>query len=705
MTPYELQSRQSLLERSDAALERWPHRTGYEFEHEMEYVACELEALAGQADTSEADTLERARTWRYAAIARFDQGASTDLRHLAEARVDLERAEALLQRSEDPIERMKLDYIFGLVMLGLSGAKDVRFAREARRRLAEALDLARRHCPEAVDSAREELNTAERVLTLLEQAEALDRRSAELQRQLRQSEPKQSTPRHAPEIAAMFELLQNTVAKEKPEFDPVRREGIDQFMGRLSQLVTDYGAAGSLDKHVEARGRLDALMAEFRTRLKKPSLKGLGPLAGSRGDRVLAALQDLKLFVAAAGSAYGVADGDREHAFELTRRIARLTTRISEAGSDEEALARIETDEARGLAHEVRVFARRAHVALARPVWAHRNVQADPDRVFFSGPATVHAAFARVASRLSVEANQPLPVGADFAERRWQDLRTANIAIFDLSGGDPQVYYELGIALVLGTELVLLARENTVLHFDVAQNVRHYAAPEELDALLHEEITGALYGLQAMGGRTDSLAATLAYATRLAAADGDNPLLRIACQMLEKASGSPVRFHAALKAFNGYLGVREHELLFPRWPVRYASPLEQRCFIVMPFRPELEGAYAAIAHAADHHGVRYVRGDVAEGQQIIESIWEEICRATHITADLTGLNPNVCLELGIAHTLGRPTLLVAREGTEHQLHERLPSVAKWRCHTYGDYPESKPDFMGVLGRFLGAATT
>jgi len=517
---------------------------------------------------------------------------------------------------------------------------------------------------------------------------------------LRQVEPQAQAPEHAPEIAAMFELLQQTVGKEKAELDPVRREGIEDFMGRLGGLVTEYGAARSLDDLVDNRGKLDALMAELQARVKKPSLKGPGAQAGSRAEQVLAALQALKLFVGAAGTAHGVAEAERDRAIDLFTRIARLTTRISEASGDEQALDRIESDEARGLAHEVRVFARRGQIALAHPVWAHRNVAVDANRVFFSGPQAVCANLAHVAPTLGLEANHPAPAGADFAERRWQDLRSANVAIFDLSDNDPQVYYELGIALALGTELVLLAKEGTALPFDIAQNVRPYAATEALDRLLSEEITSALYGLQVRGGRGDSLAATLAHATRLAGADEANPLLRIACQSLTNARSDPVKFHGALKAFNGYLGPREQELLFPRWPVAYPGPLEMRCFIVMPFRPELDRGYAAIAHAAERGGVPYVRGDVAEGQQIIESIWEEICRATHVTADLTGLNLNVCLELGIAHTLGRPTLLVAREGTERHLHEALPGVAKWRCHTYPDDPERKPEFRAVLDRFF-----
>lgn len=48
-----------------------------------------------------------------------------------------------------------------------------------------------------------------------------------------------------------------------------------------------------------------------------------------------------------------------------------------------------------------------------------------------------------------------------------------------------------------------------------------------------------------------------------------------------------------------------------------------------------------MADTARRASVGPVRGDVADGQQIVESIWDEIRRATHVTVDLTGFNLNV----------------------------------------------------------------
>lgn len=80
--------------------------------------------------------------------------------------------------------------------------------------------------------------------------------------------------------------------------------------------------------------------------------------------------------------------------------------------------------------------------------------------------------------------------------------------------------------------------------------------------------------------------------------------------------------------------------------------------------------------------------------RIIRSIWDEICRATHVVVDITDFNANVALELGIAHTLGRRTLIVAQQGkTIDMLFE---SIAKLRVHVY-----SLQDLDGTLGRAIG----
>src|SRR6185369_9957577 len=114
----------------------------------------------------------------------------------------------------------------------------------------------------------------------------------------------------------------------------------------------------------------------------------------------------------------------------------------------------LEYDQARGLGNEVRLFSRRSHLMLARPVWPRCSSAVDANRVFFSGGADVRAALARVCEKVGLELVDATPPGADFAADRWQGLRTSSVAVFDLAERVPQVYYELGIALTLGTQLL-----------------------------------------------------------------------------------------------------------------------------------------------------------------------------------------------------------------------------------------------------------
>lgn len=704
MTPEQLRRRAALLGKSDAALDRFPQRTGREFVGELTEVAQGLAKLAQAADRAGGDALERSRTWRHLGNAYFDLGSGREKAQLERASAAFERAETLLAGVNDPVETVKLNYSWGQTLFQLCDATDARLASQARDRFATALALAPTHLPGGVSSLQKQLADAERVVGLLTEAEGLGRRIGQLESELRDTEPKPSRSQGAADIQALFGVLQHEFEKDKPNLEPTRREGLESFMGRLGKLVSGETEGGerSLEDMLANRGQLDSLIRELQPQGRKPSLKGPGAPAGSRSERLLAALQELKMFVFSAHVQPGAPAGLRAAALDLFPRIGRLTTWISEAGSDHAKVRQLESDQARGLANEVRMFARRAHVMLARPVWSRYRGLVDANRIFFSGPAALRQGVAGAAARLGLELDQPGRAGADVAEHRWQDLRAANVAVFDLSDGDPQVYYELGIALAVGTQLLLIAKEGMLVPFDVAQHVRVYAPTDGLETFLADEIDGAMYGLHVRGGGRSSLEATQGYAERLAAADSGNALLGVALRSVRNGGADPVKFSDALNVFNSYLGAAEQELLLPRWPGAYPDPRRPRSFAVMPFRQDQEPAYAVVAAAARKAGVEPVRGDVAEGQQIVESIWDEICRATHVTVDLTGLNLNVCLELGLAHTLGRPTLIIGRDGTERALGRALPGAAKWRCHTYPADPKTKPAFQATLSKFFGS---
>jgi predicted nucleotide-binding protein len=56
--------------------------------------------------------------------------------------------------------------------------------------------------------------------------------------------------------------------------------------------------------------------------------------------------------------------------------------------------------------------------------------------------------------------------------------------------------------------------------------------------------------------------------------------------------------------------------------------------------------------------------DIKSNRAVIQDVWKSLCEARIVIADLTKLNPNVMYELGIAHTLGKETILIYQRGEE-----------------------------------------
>jgi nucleoside 2-deoxyribosyltransferase len=60
-----------------------------------------------------------------------------------------------------------------------------------------------------------------------------------------------------------------------------------------------------------------------------------------------------------------------------------------------------------------------------------------------------------------------------------------------------------------------------------------------------------------------------------------------------------------------------------------------------------------------------VRGDdLFTPTDILEDIWQSINTADFVIADITGRNPNVLYEMGIAHTLAKPVLILSRQASD-----------------------------------------
>lgn len=86
------------------------------------------------------------------------------------------------------------------------------------------------------------------------------------------------------------------------------------------------------------------------------------------------------------------------------------------------------------------------------------------------------------------------------------------------------------------------------------------------------------------------------------------------------------------------------------------------CFVMQPFNPPLGDYYQKVfVPAIEKAGLKAVRADddmFATGK-IVEQIWRGINAAKVLVAELSTRNPNVFYELGLAHALDKPVVLVS----------------------------------------------
>ena len=112
---------------------------------------------------------------------------------------------------------------------------------------------------------------------------------------------------------------------------------------------------------------------------------------------------------------------------------------------------------------------------------------------------------------------------------------------------------------------------------------------------------------------------------------------------------------------------------------------QKRIFVIMPFTEEMLDVFIfGIRWAASELNYVAKRADDLEHNgEIISEIRTEIEKCDAVVADTSGANPNVCYEVGYAHALGKPTVLICRQGeklpfdlqgTNHLMYENIISL-------------------------------
>ena len=287
----QMKIREALVARNDTILDRWPDRAGEEFTREMQSVSKGLDRLAREADASEGDFLERARTWRFVGNAYFDLGQGKEVESLQQAADAYQRAETLLEGIGDSIEKMKLDYSYANAVFGLSEGTDLQLAYEAKRRFERALNIARNKMPAGVPPAERKLAEVDRMISLLELADNIGDQITDLEEKI-ESDPANSEPKSLPDPGSLFGILQNQFEAEKRKgtMTPGHKSSLEGVMERLGSIVNAAQPNQPLTENIVDRDKMSDQMTDMLGRIKSTTFEGEGIKQGTRISQVLSHL-------------------------------------------------------------------------------------------------------------------------------------------------------------------------------------------------------------------------------------------------------------------------------------------------------------------------------------------------------------------------------------------------------------------------------
>ena len=99
-------------------------------------------------------------------------------------------------------------------------------------------------------------------------------------------------------------------------------------------------------------------------------------------------------------------------------------------------------------------------------------------------------------------------------------------------------------------------------------------------------------------------------------------------------------------------------------PIRKTAAVnaDDSCFVIMPFAAPLGNHFSLIyERAIEDAGLKAIRADndIFATGKIMDQVWRGLVNAKVLVAELTSRNPNVLYELGLAHALKKPVVLIS----------------------------------------------
>jgi hypothetical protein len=143
---------------------------------------------------------------------------------------------------------------------------------------------------------------------------------------------------------------------------------------------------------------------------------------------------------------------------------------------------------------------------------------------------------------------------------------------------------------------------------------------------------------------------------------------KTAARVVEAQQGQAVDLAREAMRYSEALKLHPGELVFGK-PAA-GRQFKADAFMIMPFRPEFDGIYTGVIRPLmSDLKLTIQRGDDFTSTQgvVMEEVWAALNACRFVIAEISSGNDNVFYELGIAHTLNRPAILITQASAPEQV--------------------------------------
>jgi nucleoside 2-deoxyribosyltransferase len=241
-----------------------------------------------------------------------------------------------------------------------------------------------------------------------------------------------------------------------------------------------------------------------------------------------------------------------------------------------------------------------------------------------------------------------------------EDSKAAAASALEFERQVAAIYRALGAdvehnAVIAGNQVDVLVRERTAsgTTLRMAIETKAYTRPVGVDVTNSFAAIAALLRQRGLIDRAVLVSRSGFTPQARASADAHGVELLEYADLEQRARGSTISIQAARTELASEDLQKAHNIATPK-----------RIFVMMPFADTFQDVYIlGIRDVAEKLGYVVERADdIEHNDEILGVIQEGIRSADAIVADLTGQNPNVFYEVGFAHAIAKPTILIARSG-------------------------------------------